>query len=167
MIEAADPRETRPGRRSLMDDGTFAARLDHLFRTVHPQGRGEYSYREVAKAIDDRHGPTISASYLNQLRTGVKDNPTKRHIEALATFFGVPAAYFFDDGAAARIDAELDLLAALRDSGVRQIAMRAAGLPPQGLESVRQIIELARSVSGLQDGDDAGTATRDGSPGPE
>jgi transcriptional regulator with XRE-family HTH domain len=145
---------------------------------VHPQGRGEYSYREVAKAIEDRHGPTISASYLNQLRTGVKDNPTKRHIEALATFFGVPAAYFFDDDAAARIDAELDLLAALRDSGVRQIAMRAAGLPPQGLESVRQIIELARSVSGLQDGDDtistgdAGTAagpddvSGDGSPEP-
>jgi transcriptional regulator with XRE-family HTH domain len=141
---------------------SFAARLDHLFRTVHPQGRGEYSYREVAKAIDDRHGPTtISASYLNQLRTGVKDNPTKRHIEALAEFFGVPAAYFFDDGAAARIDAELELLAALRDTGVRQIAMRAAGLPPQGLESVRQIIELARSVSGLE----AGGAAPDAAPG--
>src|SRR5690348_11162592 len=95
--------------------GSFAARLDHLFRTVHPQNRGEYSYREVAKAIEDAHGPTISASYLQQLRTGAKDNPTKRHIEALAGFFGVPAAYFFDDGAAARIDDELLLLAALRD----------------------------------------------------
>jgi transcriptional regulator with XRE-family HTH domain len=134
--------------------GSFAARLDHLFRTVHPHGRGEYSYREVAKAICERHGPsTISASYLHQLRTGVKDNPTKRHIEALATFFGVPPAYFFDDAAAARIDAELELLAALRDSGVRQIAMRAAGLPPEGLESVRQMIELARNVSGLADDD--------------
>jgi ESX-1-secreted protein regulator len=143
---------------------SFAARLDHLFRTVHPQGRGEFSYREVAKAIDDRHGPTtISASYLNQLRTGVKDNPTKRHIEALAEFFGVPVAYFFDDAATARIDAELELLAALRDTGVRQIAMRAAGLPPQGLESVRQIIELARSVSGLEAGGTPGTP--DAAPG--
>ena len=53
---------------------SFAERLDHLFRTVHPQGRGEYSYREVAKAIEDSGGPTISASYLHQLRTGVKDN---------------------------------------------------------------------------------------------
>jgi transcriptional regulator with XRE-family HTH domain len=174
----SDPRPREPEEpRSSPGPGpagsTFAARLDHLFRTVHPQGRGEYSYREVAKAIDDRHGPTtISASYLNQLRTGVKDNPTKRHIEALATFFGVPAAYFFDDGAASRIDAELDLLAALRDSGVRQIAMRAAGLPPQGLESVRQMIELARSVSGLEaaedtDGtDDSGGVTDGEGPGP-
>jgi transcriptional regulator with XRE-family HTH domain len=134
------------------EGASFAERLDHLFRTVHPPGRGEYSYREVAKAIEDSGGPTISASYLHQLRTGLKDNPTKRHIEALAGFFGVPASYFFDDGDAARIDAELELLAALRDSGVRQIAMRAAGLPPQGLESVRQMIELARSVSGLPDG---------------
>jgi transcriptional regulator with XRE-family HTH domain len=133
---------------------SFSERLDHLFRTVHPMGRGEYSYREVAKAIEDHHGTTISASYLNQLRTGVKDNPTKRHIEALAAFFGVPPSYFFDSRAAARIDQELDLLAALRDSGVRQIAMRAAGLPPEGLESVRQIIELARNVSGLPDGDE-------------
>jgi transcriptional regulator with XRE-family HTH domain len=132
--------------------GSFAARLDHLFRTVHPPNRGEYSYREVAKAVDeDAGGPTISASYLHQLRTGAKDNPTKRHIEALAQFFGVPPSYFFDAADAARIDEELQLLAALRDSGVKQIAMRAAGLPPQGLESVRQMIELARSVSGLPD----------------
>jgi len=131
--------------------GSFAARLDHLFRTVHPPHRGEYSYREVAKAVEDAGGPTISASYLHQLRTGAKDNPTKRHIEALAQFFGIPPSYFFDAGDAARIDEELQLLAALRDSGVKQIAMRAAGLPPQGLESVRQMIELARSVSGLPD----------------
>jgi transcriptional regulator with XRE-family HTH domain len=132
-----------------MPASSFAARLDHLFATVHPPRRGEYSYREVAKSIEDAGGPTISASYLHQLRTGAKDNPTKRHIEALAGFFGVPASYFFDDGDAARIDEELQLLAALRDSGVKQIAMRAAGLPPQGLESVRQMIELARSVSGM------------------
>jgi transcriptional regulator with XRE-family HTH domain len=138
--------------------GSFSARLDTLFRTVHPPSRGEYSYREVAKAIEDAGGPTVSASYLHQLRSGAKDNPTKRHIEALAAFFGVPPAYFFDDTAAARIDEELQLLAALRDSGVRQIAMRAAGLPPQGLESVRQMIELARSVSGMP------AAPRDGDP---
>jgi transcriptional regulator with XRE-family HTH domain len=137
---------------------SFSARLDHLFRTVHPQGRGEYSYREVAKAIEDGGDTTISASYLNQLRTGVKDNPTKRHIEALAAFFGVPPSYFFDAGDAARIDKELDLLAALRDSGVRQIAMRAAGLPPEALESVRQIIELTRNVTGLPDGKAPGSA---------
>jgi ESX-1-secreted protein regulator len=152
--------DTREGAAS-----SFSARLDHLFRTVHPQGRGEYSYREVARAIEVDHGTTISASYLNQLRTGVKDNPTKRHIEALAAFFGVPPSYFFDDGDAARIDKELDLLAALRDSGVRQIAMRAAGLPPEGLESVRQIIELARNVSGLPAGPAPSNASGDTPPG--
>lgn len=131
---------------------SFAERLDHLFRTVHPQGRGEYSYREVARGIEDHGGPRISASYIHALRSGAKDNPTMRAVEGLATFFGVPIAYFFDDSQAQRINDELELLTALRDAGVRQIALRAVGLPPEGLESIRQMVELARNVSGLRNG---------------
>jgi transcriptional regulator with XRE-family HTH domain len=103
---------------------SFAARLDFLIRTVRPAGRDEYSYEELAAEIARQVGLSISGSYIWQLRTGKKDNPTKRHIEALAGFFGVPAAYFFDDGEAERIDAELKLVAAMRDSSVRSVALR-------------------------------------------
>lgn len=41
---------------------TLAEKLDHLFRTVHPRGRGKYSYAEVAEGIRSRGGPTVSAS---------------------------------------------------------------------------------------------------------
>jgi hypothetical protein len=41
--------------------------------------------------------PTDPATYLRQLRKGLRDNPTKRHLEALADFFGVAPIYFFDD----------------------------------------------------------------------
>src|SRR5690242_13076951 len=89
------------------DDGprrtTLAAKLDRLFRSIHPRGRGEYTFEEVADAVRRAGGPTISATYVWQLRKGLRDNPTKKHLEALADFFGVSPVYFFDDAAAARI----------------------------------------------------------------
>ncbi|MGD9891552.1 MAG: XRE family transcriptional regulator, partial [Dehalococcoidia bacterium] len=93
----------------------------------------------------------ISATYLWQLRKGLRDNPTKKHLEALADFFGVSPAYFFNEEAAARIDAELELLAALRDASVRQIALRASGLSPQSLSTIAEMIERVRQLERLPD----------------
>ncbi|MBN6039558.1 helix-turn-helix domain-containing protein [Amycolatopsis sp. 195334CR] len=131
------------------DVGALAAKVDHLFRTVRPRDGGEYSFEEVAEALRARGGPTISATYLWQLRKGVRDNPTKRHLEALAGFFGVPAAYFFDDEETRRIDAELTLLTALRDAPVRQIALRASGLSPKSLEAIADMVDRVRELEGL------------------
>lgn len=136
--------ETSPGK-------TLAEKLDRLFRLARPQDRGEYSYEEVAEAIRVRGGPTISATYLWQLRKGIRDNPTKKHLEALAEFFGVSPAYFFDDEAAARIDAELDLLVALRDSPVRHLALRAVGLSAESLGTISDMIDRVRHLEGLPD----------------
>lgn len=130
---------------------TLAAKLNRLFRTVHPAGRGEYSNEEVAEAIRLRGGPTISTAYLWLLRKGSRDNPTRKHLAALADFFGVPPAYFFDDAAAERIDAELDLLLALRDTPIRHIALRAAGLSAESLATIAEVIERVRQLEGLPD----------------
>lgn len=137
--------DAKPPRKNL------AEKLDHLFRTVHPRDRGEFSHEEVAEAIRARGGPTISATYLWQLRKGLRDNPTKKHLEALADFFGVPPAYFFDDEATERIDAELELLAALRDAPVRDLALRAVGLSPESLGTIAEMIERVRQLEGLPD----------------
>jgi transcriptional regulator with XRE-family HTH domain len=134
---------------------TLADKLDYLFRTVRPKGRGEYTYREVAQAINGApDGTTISASYLWQLRRGEKDNPTIKHIEALAKFFGVPASYFLDDQAAKEITAQLELLAAMRDNDVREIALRASDLSDAALHMIRNVIENTRKLEGLPNGDD-------------
>ena len=138
------PADTPPTPTSLAD------KIDRLFHVVRP-AKGEYTHEQVARAIEDRGGPTISASYLWQLRKGLRDNPTKKHLEALADFFGVPPAYFFDDAATARIDAELDLLAALRDTPVRDMALRASGLSDQTLKAIADMIERARQIEGLDD----------------
>ena len=131
---------------------SLASKLDHLFRTVRPAGGGEYSYRDVARAVEAMPGDTtISASYVHQLRSGVKSNPAMKHVGALARFFGVPPSYFYDDDEARAVAGELALLAAMRDAGVRRIAMRAADLPPEGLETVAEMIELVRRAGGLPD----------------
>jgi transcriptional regulator with XRE-family HTH domain len=129
----------------------LADKLNHLFGTVHPAGRGPYSNEEVAAAIRDRGGPTISGTYIWLLRRGERDNPTLKHLEALAAFFGVPAAYFFDDDdAAARIHRDLELLSAMREVGVGAIALRMAGLSPRSLQSIADVIERVRELEGLQ-----------------
>jgi transcriptional regulator with XRE-family HTH domain len=146
---------------------SLAAKVDRLFRTIHPPGRGEYSFEEVADGIRARGGPTISATYVWQLRKGLRDNPTKRHLEALADFFGVPPSYFFEEEAGARIAAELDLLVALREAPVRHIALRALGLSPQSLAAIAGMIEHVRQLEGLSDSGTDGDRTRSPAEGGE
>ena len=148
--EPAD-RGPRDGQVTSASGQSLASKLDRLFRTIHPAGRGEYTPDEVAAEIRSRGGPTISSTYLYMLRKGERDNPTKKHLEALADFFGVPAGYFFDDATAARVESELDALIALRDSPVREIALRAAGLSAQSLATIREVVERVRQLEGLPD----------------
>lgn len=127
----------------------LAARLDRLFTTMRPSPDREYTHEEVAQAIGTSGGPSISATYVWQLRTGRRDNPTKRHLEALAGFFGVAPAYFFDDDRADEVDRQLALVAAMRDTGVRSVALRASGLSPQSIEALLLMVERVRELEGV------------------
>jgi transcriptional regulator with XRE-family HTH domain len=136
-----------------MTERSFAMRLDHLFREVHPKGRGPYSYAEVAQAIKEAEG-AITASGIQQLRTGARTNPKMATIKVLADFFGVPAGYFFDDEVAERTAAEIQLAAAMRDHQIATVALRSAGLSTGSLKMVHTVIEQARALEGLPPADD-------------
>lgn len=131
---------------------SFAELLDHLFREIHPANRGPYSYGEVAEGISAAsagEGRGLTASAIQQLRTGTKKNPTRHTIKALADFFGVPAGYFFDEETAERTRAEIAVLAAMRDHDVRRVALRSQGLSTESLRMVGAVIEQARRLEGL------------------
>jgi transcriptional regulator with XRE-family HTH domain len=130
----------------------FAELLDYLFREVHPKGRGPYTYAEVAQGIRETSGVTISASAIQQLRTGTNTNPKMQTIKALAAFFGVPAGYFFDEQVAERTRAEIQVVAAMRDHEVRRVALRASGLSTSSLHMLNTVIEQARRLEGLPGG---------------
>jgi transcriptional regulator with XRE-family HTH domain len=132
---------------------TLAEKLDRLFLAVHPRNRGPFTYEEVASAIQESGGPTISASYIWSLRTGKKDNPTMKHLEALAGFFGVAPAYFFNDESSERVAAQLELVEAMRDNDVIEVATRASGLSVETLKTIKGFIERARQLEGLTDGE--------------
>ncbi len=138
------------GQAAARSGKSLAEKVDHLFKTAKPpSGKGEYTHEQVAAALREAGGPTISATYVWQLRKGIRDNPTKAHLEALANFFGVAPSYFFDEEAAERIEAELDLLAAMRDPDVRSIALRVSDLSAGSIRAILGMVEQARQMEGL------------------
>lgn len=102
----------------------LADRLNWLFHTVLTSSGSKHTNKEVAEFCAKRTGDPFSPEYVSQLRRGQRVNPTKRNLEALAAFFDVSPAYFFDDEQSEQIRAQIDLAAALRDGDVRALALR-------------------------------------------
>ena len=128
---------------------TLPERIDRLFRNqLSPRGR-EYTYREVAAAVTGQNGTTFSPAYLWQLRTGAKDNPTMRHLEALARFFQVSPSYFFDDELTEFPDADIRQLVASRNETVRQMTVTLLGLSDESLNAVLNLACRLRTLEGL------------------
>lgn len=136
----------RRGVRASIDAGTVAARLNRLFDTVRPPGRGPLRNYEVIGALRVR-GIEMSAPYLSQLRSGRRSSPSLDVLRALADFFGVSIAYFTDaDSAYTRyVDAELCWLEAAHDPQVREITTALLALAPD----VRE--ELLKSIPSRDD----------------
>lgn len=138
---------------------SLAERINQAFETLHPADRGPYTNSEVADWFVNNGTvgePTISINYLAALRSGQRNNPTLRHLRALARFFEIPASYFIeDDEYADEMFADLQFVAAMRDADVRHIAARAMDLDP----SMRSW--LRATVSGLpQRSDSPASRTR-------
>ena len=130
-----------------MSTRPFAKKLNHLWDTVHPPGRPN-TLDQVVDGVAAA-GYEISASYLSQLRNGVKTNPTLNTIRGLAAFFGVPAAYFLDEAEEARINDQLSVIVAMRDAGVRNVALRTHGLSDRDLAALHAMISSLREARGL------------------
>jgi transcriptional regulator with XRE-family HTH domain len=133
--------------RTLGHHGTLADRLNHLFNTVRSTTGKPFTHQEVADACKAR-GTDISVAYVSLLRTGERTNPTLMHLQALANFFGVPAAYFFDDDAyhqTLRRLAEQRAIAAVRDlvddPAVALLAVKARGLASADMLAVHAFVD--------------------------
>ncbi|BBX75542.1 helix-turn-helix transcriptional regulator [Mycobacterium shinjukuense] len=127
---------------------TFAARLNRLFDTVYPPGRGAHTSAEVIAALK-AEGITMSAPYLSQLRSGNRTNPSAATMAALANFFRIKPAYFTDDEYYEKLDKELQWLATMRDDAVRRVASKIQDLSPQAQQQVLERIDELRRTEGL------------------
>ena len=85
----------------------FAAKLSRLFDECRsPDGR-RYTNLEVVEAINATKQARISPSYLSELLSGKKDNPSLWTVKALADFFGQPMDYFVEPDLSPRTRAAL------------------------------------------------------------
>jgi transcriptional regulator with XRE-family HTH domain len=145
--------ESVSGGRSANDDAQnssdLSVKLNKLFEIMRNPSESPLSNAAAAEAITERTGVSISAAYMWQLRNGMKTNPTVQHLRAIADFFGVPASYLIDRDSDSKIDAQLGLLQALRDSGVRDLAMRASGLTPEAITSLATMVDEVRKLQDL------------------
>ena len=66
----------------------------------------------------------------------------------------MPPTYFFPEDAR-HDEVPADLVAALRDDKVREMALRAAGLSDRSLEAITGMINSARAVEGLPDSNES------------
>ncbi|BBN50838.1 helix-turn-helix domain-containing protein [Mycobacterium avium] len=134
----------------------LSIKLNKLFQTMRKPSEPTLSNAAAAEAITRQTGVSISAAYLWQLRQGMKNNPTVAHLRAIAEFFGVTPSYLIDPGIDPKIDEQLNLLAALRDAGIRDLALRANGLTPEAIDSLRAMVDHARQLERLPPVDASG-----------
>jgi transcriptional regulator with XRE-family HTH domain len=145
QLPGRGPGTTRLG--AELSAGSFAAQLNHLIATVHRPGGPPYSNKDLADAAQAR-GVRCTPQYIGQLRAG-RHAPSLEMATAIAGIFGVRTDYFSDPVLARRTDEQLAFLAAVQDTGVTAVAMRAAGLSPRGLAALTAVIDQIRAVEGL------------------
>ncbi|WP_069159944.1 helix-turn-helix domain-containing protein [Nocardia altamirensis] len=150
-------------RRGEPAGGDFAEKLNCLFATVTTAEGREYSNEQVASAITT-DGVPISQSYIWQLRKGIKVNPTLRHVQALADYFGVPPAYFFEEAVTdqvgerlAELRAEQRRLAEIAESSEAQMmALRAGELSSKRRRQVMELLDVVYRLEQAERGETSG-----------
>lgn len=163
-IPPEPPEDEPPQDASTATGLDLAAKINMLFDRLQDDDGASHSNDVVAEAITST-GTKISTSYLWLLRTGRRRNPGKQHLEAIATYFKVPPGYFFDERIGEEIRAELDLLAAMRKAGVRELALRAADLSPDSVRAISAMVEQARRLERLEPGESPHADRRRPQPG--
>ncbi|MCD9194701.1 hypothetical protein [Streptomyces albireticuli] len=135
-------------------------RLRQLIETLYPDERTRPGYARLAKEIRENTGGAISATYLWELATGKKRNVTLEQLDILAQFFGVPLEYFLSDEVCERVNTQLALATALRDTKIRNLALRAEGLSSASLDALLTMVTEARKLQNLSHVDDPDHTTR-------
>lgn len=144
----ASRRRARVAEQSDVSGASLADRLNRIVATVHPADRGPYTNEEIVNGIRASGGPSLSVPYLNHLRRGRRDNPTKTTLEGIARFFQVPVAYLFDDDLSESGDPDRHLLAVVRNAGLESFIELVAELPEETRQSVARIVEDLHRMHG-------------------
>ena len=113
----------------------MALRMQYLLATVPKADGVAYTVEEVAD------GTSLSLTYLRNMLAGRQDNPSRKVIAALARFFRVSPAYFFE--AQDSEDAERQA----PTSEIELTLRSAERLGPEGRQLLLDMIRLAQRIT--------------------
>ena len=106
-----------------VDFSELPRKLRLLLSSAETQGR-DVRFGSIARFLDGQ-GISMTSEEWTQLLSGASATPDPRMLEGLCSFFGVPVRYLTDDkDLTARVEAQLNLLEALRRNKVRSFAVR-------------------------------------------
>ncbi|WP_328290725.1 helix-turn-helix domain-containing protein [Nocardia aurantiaca] len=132
----------------------FSTRLDALFETGNAPGARAHTNSEVAAQLT-AWGHPISKPYLSQLRSGLRTDPSRETIAALARYFRVRPDYFADETYTAGQD--FDLLTRLQFYGLRKLCTRAFDLSEESQNLLTTMANRLRIAEGLPEVGTGGT----------
>ncbi|WP_167461167.1 helix-turn-helix domain-containing protein [Nocardia brasiliensis] len=130
-----DRSPVRPSTRAVVQK--IEQRLTELIAARYPDRRERPGYGRLAGEICEATGGAISGTYLWQLATGKKRNPTLEQLDVLAEFFGVPIEYFYNDAVAQNVrDRGARLAASESESGIAESALLRRQLAEQDVQKI-------------------------------
>ncbi len=140
---------------------TLAEKLQWLRELTTPRGEQPPSYEATARQITEMTGVSISGPYFWELATGRTTNPKLHHLQALAKFFNMPVSYLIEEGAEfEQLEAELELLHALKRGGVRDIRLQGAQEPAADLPTIQALLARLQLLDTFGDEEVRQTAVR-------
>lgn len=135
---------------AMTDREVIAQKIERLIDVMHARGHEPVSFPEIQKEMAKR-GVKISRTKWFRIRKGSPDGrPTPDLLRALADYFDVDADYLLkrDGQISARVEAELNLLKALKLMGASDVSARTVGdLPPEALNEIAAVINHFRKAS--------------------
>ena len=140
----------------MVDVSELATRLERLFVTWYPWWRGPYTAAEVAAEIAMTPlpigVPALSAEAIDRLRAGAEPVPHPAHLDRLARFFGVDPVFLTtpDVVKVESIIVQMELLAALRDTGRRNLDGLELPPLPWTPQTYRAVAALVRQDAGRE-----------------
>ncbi|APA98832.1 Nucleoid-associated protein EspR [Nocardia seriolae] len=128
----------------------FAARLNDLFAAGHTPGARPHTNGEVAAQLT-AWGHPISKPYLSQLRSGLRTDPSRETVAALARYFRVHPTHLSDESQLATTASDLALLTRLQLHGLRALSTRAFDLSEESQNLLAAMADRLRRTEGLPD----------------
>ncbi len=143
---------------------TRAEKVRWLFANIPDPETAELFSIPRAAAKMRELGFDLSDNTLRNVYSGEVERPSYEVLEGIAKLFGVSPAFFSSDASIQDLEQQLAAVALLKDARILNLAQRAVGVAPEGVEVALAILEHYRAKQGLdrQDGQDG----RDGSGAP-